>query len=79
MQPDKPNLPPGWEYSMDMDRYEWSHPEIDDTPDIRISKAYLNWHISYWIRDIRQWNGLHVPLTPEPPLEFAEALYYAAQ
>lgn len=79
MQPDKPNFPPGWEYSMDMDQYEWSHPEIDDTPDIRISKGYLNWYISYWIRDIRQWNGLHVPLTPEPPLELAEALYHAAQ
>lgn len=79
MQPDEPNLPQGWEYLVDMDQYQWSHPEIDDTPDIKVYKEYPNWRIKYWIRDIRQWNNLHVPLTPEPPFELAEALYYAAQ
>lgn len=79
MLPDDSNLSPGWEYSIDMGQYQWGHPEIDDTPDIRISKLRVDWYVSYWIRNKREWRHVRVPPTPEPPFELAEALYYAAQ
>lgn len=81
MQPNESNLPPRWEYSMDTDQYNWVNPEYeyDDTPDIRISKSRLDWYISYWVRNEREWVHIPIPPSPEPPFELAEALYYAAQ
>ena len=83
MQPDEPNLPQGWRLSSG-GYYHWTDPEESDSPDIYIDGSderwdVENWHISYRVRDIRQWNSTLVPLTPEPPFELARALYYAAQ
>lgn len=84
MQPDKPPpLPPGWELVLRgtvLGRYyEWTDPEESGVPDAYITKSAAGWGIEYWVRSSEDWVGVLVPLTPDPPFELAEALYYAAQ
>ncbi len=77
------SLPPGWEVMVQRlsstPCYHWTDPKISSTPDIYVSKSKTKWKIDYWIIESERWMNVHVPLTPEPPLELAETLYYAAQ
>lgn len=72
-------LPPGWVVSHNKSYYFWVDPRGDDSPDVYISRLNNRWEIEYWIKNREGWIQVSVPLTPEPPFELAEALYYAAQ
>lgn len=78
MQPDKPNLPPGWRLSSG-GYYHWTDPEEIESPDIYIDGSGEEWDIEYWVRNRVDWIRVRVPPSSEPPFELAEALYYAAQ
>lgn len=77
------SLPPGWEVMVrrlsSTPYYHWTDPKLSSIPDIYVTKSKTKWKIDYWIRESERWMNVHVPLTPEPPLELAETLYYAAQ
>lgn len=78
MQPDKPDPPPGWNLSS-RGYYHWADSENDGSPDVYIERSGENWEIEYWVRNSVDWILVRIPLTPDPPFELAEALYYAAQ
>lgn len=78
MQPDKPNLPPGWRLSP-RGYYHWISPEEADSPDVYIERLGEEWEVEYWVKNTEDWTQVCVPPSPEPPFELAEALYYAAQ
>jgi hypothetical protein len=79
MQPDKPDLPPGWKLPPGIRRYIWTDPEKRSSPDVYIDRLGEDWRIEYWVARPGNWIHVLVPLTPDPPFELAEALYYAAQ
>lgn len=70
--------PPGWKLSSG-GYYHWIGPDKSDFPDVYINRADENWEIEYWVDTTPDWITVFVPLTPDPPFELAEALYYAAQ
>lgn len=74
-------LPPGWGTTGGASGvyYSWSDPKFDGTPDIYISEENKMWSVNFWIRNLEKWITMSVPLTPDPPFEVVEALYYAAQ
>ena len=78
MQPDKPNLHPGWKLSSG-GYYHWTDPEGIDSPDVYIQGSGEEWEVEYWVKRSSDWIQVCVPPSPEPPFELAEALYYAAQ
>jgi len=80
MQPnDSPPLRPGWNPSSG-GYYHWcADSEEDDSPDAYIERSGEEWEIEYWVKGSANWIRVRVPLTPDPPFELAEALYYAAQ
>ena len=74
-------LPPGWGTTGGASGtyYSWNDPKFDASPDIHINEKNQVWEIEFWVRDRANWMKVFVPLTPDPPFEVAEALYYAAQ
>lgn len=61
------------------EQYEWAAPDGDIIPDVYVCKLDEDWEIEYWVDKGVSWMTVLVPLTPDPPFELAEALYYAAQ
>lgn len=82
-------LPQGWGVTLSLpdeteEQYEWTAPDGGSIPDVYVCKLDEDWEIEYWISNDAIGNGatwmtVLVPLTPNPPFELAEALYYAAQ
>ena len=76
--PPLPPLRPGWRLGLG-GYYHWTDPKEDDSPDAYIERSGEEWEIEYWVKGSADWIRVRVPLTPDPPFELAEALYYAAQ
>ena len=77
-------LPQGWGLTLPLpadieEQYEWTATDGDSIPDVYVCKLDEDWEIEYWIENTADWITVFVPLTPNPPFELAEALYYAAQ